>query len=197
MENSFIFALLVATKNIIILSILMDEFFTKLTTENTYSIVRFRNKKDYGKSILLSLLWNIAKITALIIIIELIINIISWNTFVFNIDLLKIIFGNFIYLIFKYLILTMITSILSFYLSRNISLILVTTSFIVFTLMKNNQNLRIYSPLNYLDFYRSNYFLFEETARFGIVLIICVCLVISFLKILDNRDIIYLRRDHE
>lgn len=77
MENSFIFALLVATKNIIILSILMDEFFTKLTTENTYSIVRFRNKKDYGKSILLSLLWNIAKITALIIIIELIINIIS------------------------------------------------------------------------------------------------------------------------
>lgn len=197
MENSFIFSLLVSTKNIIVLSLIMNVFFTKLTTENTYSIIRFGNKKDYGKYILLSLLWHIVKINIFIIFIELVINIISWETFLFDINFLKIIFGNFIYLTFKYLILTLLTTTLSFYFSRNLSLIVVTISYILFVFMKNIENIKIYSPLNYLDFYRNKYILHEELARFILVLIVCICLIILFLRILNNRDIIYFRRDHE
>ena len=45
MNNAFLMILLIATKNIIIIYMIMDDLFKKITTENTYIIVRYGSKK--------------------------------------------------------------------------------------------------------------------------------------------------------
>nr|WP_276938943.1 hypothetical protein [Helcococcus sueciensis] len=197
MNNAFLMILLIATKNIIIIYMIMDDLFKKITTENTYIIVRYGSKKKYCKDELYSVIKNIAKINIFMIFIILIVNISIFKSFTFEFNLLYIIFLNFVYLTFKYMIFALITIILSFYFSRNISVILASIMYTIFTIFKNNKNLKIYSPLYYLDFYRSYHNIYEEIIRISIILFVSICLINIFLRIVDNLDIIDFRRGYE
>lgn len=197
MNNAFLMILLIVTKNIIIIYMIMDDLFKKLTTENTYIIVRYGSKKKYCKDALYSVIKNIAKINIFMIFIILIVNIAIFKSFTFEINLLYIIFLNFVYLTFKYMIFALITIILSFSFSRNISVILASIMYTIFTIFKNNKNLNIYSPLYYLDFYRSYHIIYEEIIRISIILFVGICLINIFLRIVDNLDIIDFRREYE